>query len=172
MRGCTGLCPTPRTARGSEGLGRGCPRLWCPGNVKPRAPPQIPVDAAMVEHAPDREPQRASSSPSPPPASQFHGLRARQPPTALRRQTAEHQPRDAPFPLAMDPAPPGDQRPLQRLSSCLGAAVRQPVDRAVLKGGGERGGVRHANGNERSRGRSLYHGQDMGKTQNHRKSIE
>ena len=32
--------------------------------------------------------------------------------------------------------------------------------------------VRNANRNERSRGRSLLHGQDIGKTQDHRKSIE
>ena len=44
------------------------------------------------------------------------------------------------------------------------------VARAVLKGG--KVGVRNANRNEPSRGRSLRHGQDMGKTQNHRSSIE
>ena len=41
--------------------------------------------------------------------------------------------------------------------------------RAVLGGGG---GVRNANRHERSRGRSLLHGQDMGKTQDHRKNIK
>ena len=36
----------------------------------------------------------------------------------------------------------------------------------------EETGVRNPNRNERSRGRSLFHGQDMGKTQNHRSGIE
>ena len=45
--------------------------------------------------------------------------------------------------------------------------------RPVLKGGGEgKKKVRNANSDERSRGRSLLHGQDMGCPQNHRNSIE
>ena len=49
-----------------------------------------------------------------------------------------------------------------------------------MGGGGVQGGlyrgktkrIRNANRNERSRERSLLHGQDMGKTQNHRQSTE
>ena len=37
---------------------------------------------------------------------------------------------------------------------------------------GERKSLGNANRNERSRGRSLPHGQDMGRTQNHRNSTE
>ena len=43
----------------------------------------------------------------------------------------------------------------------------------VLKGGGGgRKRVRDTNKIERSRGRSLVHGQDMGKTQDHRSTVE
>ena len=44
--------------------------------------------------------------------------------------------------------------------------------KAVLKRGKKKKRVRSAHRNERSRGRSVLHGQDMGKTQNHRNSIE
>ena len=43
--------------------------------------------------------------------------------------------------------------------------------RAVLQGEKQKR-IRNANRNKRSRGRSLLHGQDMGKTQDRRPSIE
>ena len=52
---------------------------------------------------------------------------------------------------------------------------RRTTDLAIDAGVSSRGGgkgVRNANRNECSRGRSLLHRQDMGKTQNHKNSIE
>ena len=58
----------------------------------------------------------------------------------------------------------------QAQHKCVSTAPRHST-RAVHKGGLKK--VRNANRNERSRGySSLLHGQDMGKTQNHRWSIE
>ena len=54
----------------------------------------------------------------------------------------------------------------------MGAKCQQLVlSRGVLKGE-KKERVRNANRNERSQGRSLLHGQEMGKTQNRRNSIE
>ena len=51
-----------------------------------------------------------------------------------------------------------------------GCGVCPPPPRAILKW--EKGGIGNTNRHERSRERSLLHGQDMGKTQNHRNSFE
>ena len=60
-----------------------------------------------------------------------------------------------------------------RRRTCARAAWGLGVGgRAVLIGGVRPKRVDKANGNERSRGRSLLHGQGMGKTQHHRNNIE
>ena len=72
--------------------------------------------------------------------------------------------------------PPADGTGLVNRRRCCG----WPTDkmegsrqrRAVLEGKKRGGGVRNTNRNEPARGRSLRHGQDMGKTHDHRNGIE
>ena len=67
-------------------------------------------------------------------------------------------------------AQPAMCAPFLLTASCLWLACGKT--RAVLEGKKKRRKVRNANRNERSRVRSLLHGQHMGKTQNDRNSIE
>ena len=69
----------------------------------------------------------------------------------------------------------GAQRPKKKVvylksTSDFGPLTRAAPDAELSLGGGER--VCNANANERSRGRSLLHGQHMGKTQHHRNRTE
>ena len=67
----------------------------------------------------------------------------------------------------------GDSAVTGVLQLVTGTGQWYPPVRAVLKG--KKGGFRNTNRNnrnERSRGCSLLHGEDMGNTQNHRKSVE
>ena len=61
-------------------------------------------------------------------------------------------------------------RQIPPINTIMVAAITQAPPHQKIRGGGSI--LRNANRNERSRGRSLLHGQGMGKTQDHKNSIE
>ena len=118
-------------------------RVCAPYRNKRASFRHVPLPAGKREQRPG-----ASQLPPPNGPRPFRGVP--QPPGAID------------WPYAHAPRPPAWLR--AGPPSLCGATLGPPLPRAVLKGGKKRKRGRNANRNERSRRRSLLHGQEIGTT--------